>query len=103
MYKTYVTFLLYHVLKGDIKIEAEKNTPNEIVKQLIPLLGNSENIIHISHCTTRLRFKIIDEEKINQDEIEKIECVNGTFFRSGLFQIMLDSQYVTKIYKAFKK
>ncbi|MDI5789501.1 PTS transporter subunit EIIB [Bacillus licheniformis] len=35
----------------------------EIARELLPLIGGAENIISISHCTTRLRFNVRDEEK----------------------------------------
>ena len=71
----------------------------EIARVLLPLIGGAENIISISHCTTRLRFNVRDEEKIDIAAIEKMESVQGTFFRYGLFQIIFGTGVVNKIYK----
>ena len=71
----------------------------EIARVLLPLIGGVENIISISHCTTRLRFNVRDEEKIDIAAIEKMESVQGTFFRYGLFQIIFGTGVVNKIYK----
>ncbi|MCY9423332.1 PTS transporter subunit EIIB, partial [Bacillus paralicheniformis] len=66
----------------------------EIARVLLPLIGGAENIISISHCTTRLRFNVRDEEKIDIAAIEKMESVQGTFFRYGLFQIIFGTGVV---------
>ncbi|MCI3987154.1 PTS glucose/sucrose transporter subunit IIB, partial [Bacillus vallismortis] len=56
-------------------------------------------IISISHCTTRLRFEVKDETKIDKHAIKQLQGVQGTFFRYGLFQIILGAGVVNKIYK----
>lgn len=71
----------------------------EIARELLPLIGGAENVISISHCTTRLRFNVRDETKIDIAAVEKMESVQGTFFRYGLFQIIFGAGVVNKIYK----
>ncbi|MGZ3120193.1 sucrose-specific PTS transporter subunit IIBC, partial [Bacillus subtilis] len=71
----------------------------EIAKELLLLAGGKNNIISISHCTTRLRFDVKDETKIDIHAIENLQGVQGTFFRYGLFQIIFGAGVVNKIYK----
>ncbi|ATH94748.1 PTS system sucrose-specific transporter subunits IIBC [Bacillus glycinifermentans] len=71
----------------------------EIAKELLSRIGGSENVIDISHCTTRLRFNVKDDTKIDIASIEELEHVQGTFFRYGLFQIIFGAGTVNKIYK----
>ncbi|GIN68783.1 sucrose-specific PTS transporter subunit IIBC [Bacillus sonorensis] len=71
----------------------------EIARKLLSHIGGSENVMNISHCTTRLRFNVRDEAKIDIAAIEKMESVQGTFFRYGLFQIIFGAGVVHKIYK----
>lgn len=71
----------------------------EIAKELLLLAGGKSNIISISHCTTRLRFEVKDETKIDIRAIENLQGVQGTFFRYGLFQIIFGAGIVNKIYK----
>ncbi|MED4810346.1 PTS transporter subunit EIIB, partial [Bacillus atrophaeus] len=71
----------------------------DIAKELLPLAGGKENIINITHCTTRLRFEVRDETKIDIAAIENMQSVQGTFFRYGLFQIIFGAGIVNKIYK----
>ncbi len=54
----------------------------ETAKQLIKHIGGESNIISATHCATRLRLVIQDEQKISQAGIEEIEGVKGAF--SGL-------------------
>lgn len=71
----------------------------EIANELLLLAGGKNNIISISHCTTRLRFDVKDETKIDIHAIENLQGVQGTFFRYGLFQIIFGAGVVNKIYK----
>lgn len=43
----------------------------ETAKQLIKHIGGESNIISATHCATRLRLVIQDEQKISQAGIEK--------------------------------
>ena len=61
----------------------------EIIKQLMMLSGGSGNISSITHCATRLRFFIIDKQKVDVDEIRKIKGVLGTVYVGDEFQIVL--------------
>ncbi|MEC1268028.1 sucrose-specific PTS transporter subunit IIBC [Bacillus vallismortis] len=71
----------------------------EIANELLVLIGGKSNIISISHCTTRLRFEVKDETKIDIHAIKQLQGVQGTFFRYGLFQIIFGAGVVNKIYK----
>lgn len=62
---------------------------NEVAGQLMMLCGGSENISSITHCATRLRFFIIDKQKVLVDEVKKIKGVLGTIYMGDEFQIVL--------------
>ncbi|OTO72767.1 MULTISPECIES: beta-glucoside-specific PTS transporter subunit IIABC [unclassified Enterococcus] len=49
----------------------------ETAKQIINNIGGKENISHIEHCSTRLRFTLKDDNKVNKDALESIEGVIG--------------------------
>lgn len=61
----------------------------EVAEQLMMLSGGSENISSITHCATRLRFFIIDKQKVAVEEIKKIKGVLGTVYMGDEFQIIL--------------
>lgn len=56
---------------------------------LITALGGSKNIENITHCMTRLRFKLMDESLINRKSIEKIQGVKGIVIAQGQTQIVI--------------
>ena len=47
-----------------------KQTASEVLKNV----GGKENVSHFEHCSTRLRFSLVDSSKVN---VEKLEQVPG--------------------------
>ena len=70
------------------------------VEALLPLIGGRENIQAVSHCMTRMRFVLVDPNKANVAEIEKIPAVKGTFTQAGQFQVIIGND-VAVFYKEF--
>ena len=70
------------------------------VEALLPLIGGRENIQAVSHCMTRMRFVLVDPNKADVDEIEKIPAVKGTFTQAGQFQVIIGND-VAVFYKEF--
>lgn len=50
-----------------------KKTASQVVENI----GGKDNIVHMEHCSTRLRFTLKDESKVNISELEKISGVMG--------------------------
>ena len=42
-----------------------------LAKEIVKNVGGKENVSSLTHCITRLRFKLKDESKANDDVIEK--------------------------------
>ena len=38
-----------------------------LAKKIVENVGGENNVISLVHCATRLRFKLIDESKVNMD------------------------------------
>ena len=70
------------------------------VEALLPLIGGRENIQAVSHCMTRMRFVLVDPNKADVTEIEKIPAVKGTFTQAGQFQVIIGND-VAVFYKEF--
>ncbi|PXZ02553.1 beta-glucoside-specific PTS transporter subunit IIABC [Gilliamella apicola] len=49
----------------------------KIAKAILDNIGGKENIIHLEHCSTRLRFNLKDENLLNISALEKIDGVMG--------------------------
>lgn len=75
----------------------------DIANQLLPLLGGKENIISATHCATRLRLVLKDDQKAQKKEIENLDAVKGAFLSSGQFQIIFGTGAVNKVYAAFSE
>lgn len=68
-------------------------------QQIIEHVGGEENIQAATHCVTRLRLSLYDESKVNQEELEKLEAVKGSFSTNGQFQVVVGQGTVDKVYK----
>lgn len=73
-------------------------TNKDIAKDVITSLGGNENIESVTHCATRLRVIVKDKEKVQENEVENIDKVKGSFFNSGQYQIIFGTGTVNKIY-----
>lgn len=58
-------------------------------KDLLKAIGGKENVTAVTHCATRMRFVLGDENKANVKAIEAIPVVKGTFTNAGQFQVII--------------
>ena len=72
---------------------------NQIAKDILENVGGQENIAHVTHCFTRLRFVLKDESKVNKEVLERIESVISVVFAGGQCQVVCGAK-VTKVYEA---
>ena len=61
----------------------------DAINNIIRLVGGEGNINKVWHCMTRLRFDLIDENKVDQGEIKKLPGVLGAQIQSDQFQIII--------------
>lgn len=73
-------------------------TNKELAKKIIELVGSEKNINSLTHCVTRLRFVLKDENKANTKEIEKLDGVLGVQKKAGQYQVIVGSK-VNKVYQ----
>ncbi len=74
---------------------------DKTARALLPLLGGRENIASAAHCATRLRLVMVDDSKVQKEEIEALEGVKGCFRNAGQMQIIFGSGLVNKVHAAF--
>ncbi|MBP2079599.1 sucrose-specific PTS transporter subunit IIBC [Oceanobacillus polygoni] len=74
-----------------------------IAEELIKSVGGPENIESVTHCATRMRFIILDEEKVDKESVEEIDKVKGAFFNSGQYQVIFGTGTVNRIYEEIAK
>ncbi|WES69589.1 PTS transporter subunit EIIC [Superficieibacter sp. HKU1] len=61
----------------------------EAITSIIRLVGGQGNINNVWHCMTRLRFDLVDDNKVDQSEIQKLPGVLGAQLQSDQFQIII--------------
>lgn len=68
-----------------------------IAHEVIENVGGKENIISVTHCATRLRFQLRNNDLRNEDVISDIEGVKGVFLSQTQFQIIFGSGLVSLV------
>ena len=61
----------------------------EAINNIIRLVGGQGNINKVWHCMTRLRFDLVDDDKVDQQEIKKLPGVLGAQLQSDQFQVII--------------
>lgn len=67
-------------------------------RQILPLLGGTENIISAAHCATRLRLVLKDSSIVDKPALEALDAVKGTFLSGGQFQVVIGQGAVNRVY-----
>ncbi len=67
---------------------AKKNY-DELAQDIVRQIGGPENILSLTHCVTRLRFKLADEGKANTEEIKNIKGVMTVVQAGGQYQVVI--------------
>lgn len=61
-------------------------------KEIITNIGGVENIKSLTHCATRLRFKVSDKERIEMDNLENVNGVIKVLDAGGQIQVVIGNQ-----------
>lgn len=70
--------------------------------ELLKLLGNEGNIKTVTHCMTRMRFVLYDENIVEDEKVKAIPGVLGVARQSGQYQVIIGNE-VTACYDEFMK
>ncbi|KAI4452730.1 hypothetical protein C823_007315 [Eubacterium plexicaudatum ASF492] len=49
-----------------------------IAKTVLRLVGGEENVAHLEHCSTRLRFTVANAGKVDKDGLKATKGVMGS-------------------------
>ena len=72
-------------------------------REIVKAVGGKDNISKATHCVTRLRFALKDEEKVDVAALENLDVVKGTFSANGQYQVVIGQGTVDKVYAAMSK
>lgn len=70
----------------------------EIAIQVLEHIGGEENVSHVTHCVTRLRFNLKDDSKVSIEKLKKVKGVMGCVDKGGQFQVIIGND-VSDVYK----
>lgn len=73
-----------------------------LAKTIIKNVGGKDNVISVVHCTTRLRFKLKDEKKANDDVLKDTDGVVTVVKAGGQYQVVIGNE-VADVYEAVLK
>ncbi len=70
----------------------------ELAKEIVKQVGGKDNVISLTHCITRLRFKLKDENIANDEVIKGMDGVVTVMKSGGQYQIVIGNQ-VANVYE----
>lgn len=69
----------------------------QLAKDIIKNVGGKENVNSLTHCVTRLRFKLKDENKANTDVLKNMDGVVTVVKSGGQYQVVIGN-HVPDVY-----
>lgn len=70
----------------------------ELANKIIDQVGGEKNVKSLTHCATRLRFNLKDDQKPNEETLKKTPGVMGVVNKGGQYQVIIGSD-VGSVYK----
>ena len=61
----------------------------KLAADIVKNVGGKENVVSLAHCITRLRFKLKDEKKANEDVLKAMDEVITVVKSGGQFQVVI--------------
>ena len=71
----------------------------QLAKNIVANVGGEENVISLTHCVTRLRFKLKDEDKADGTKLSAMQGVLKVLQSGGQYQVVIGKD-VTDVYDA---
>ena len=71
------------------------------VKAIVDAIGGKENLDTATHCVTRLRLVLKDDNKVDKDALSDNPLVKGQFKADHQYQIVIGPGTVDEVYKQF--
>ncbi|KAA2275002.1 beta-glucoside-specific PTS transporter subunit IIABC [Staphylococcus haemolyticus] len=73
-----------------------------LAKDIVDKVGGSENINSLTHCITRLRFKLKDEDKADTEYLKNRDGIVTVMKSAGQYQVVIGN-HVPDVYEAVTK
>ena len=69
----------------------------DLAKAIVKNIGRKENVSSLTHCITRLRFKLKDESKAKNEVIKNMDGVVTVMKSGGQYQVVIGN-HVPEVY-----
>ena len=69
-----------------------------LAREIVENVGGKENINSLTHCVTRLRFKLKDESKANDEALKNMDGVVTVMKSGGQYQVVIGN-HVPRVYE----
>ncbi|MGM0241056.1 beta-glucoside-specific PTS transporter subunit IIABC [Enterococcus sp. AZ103] len=73
-----------------------------LAHDIVEKLGGKDNITDGYHCQTRLRFKVVDDSKIDVKGLEALDGVTKYIFNAGVHQVVIGT-HVKDVFEEIEK
>lgn len=70
----------------------------QLAKDIIKNIGGKENINSLTHCITRLRFRLKDESKAKDETLKKMDGIVTVMKSAGQYQVVIGN-HVPQVYE----
>lgn len=70
----------------------------ELVEYIIDNVGGKDNVDNVTHCLTRLRFKLKDDSKVNEDALKNKKGIITAQSAGGKYQVVIGT-HVGDVYE----
>ncbi|MDU5337299.1 beta-glucoside-specific PTS transporter subunit IIABC [Enterococcus sp.] len=74
----------------------------KLSKDILDSIGGSENISSMTHCQTRLRFVLKNNEIVDNEKVKNIDGVVNVIESGGQFQVVIGT-HVEEVYEELEK
>ncbi len=65
----------------------------EMAKSIVEKIGGPENVVKYTHCVTRLRFVLKNEDKIDEEGLKSVSGVMGVVNRGGSIRLLSEAMW----------
>lgn len=72
-----------------------------LAHSIVKCVGGEDNVVHLEHCSTRLRFQLADHDKVDVEALKKVGGVMGVI-DAAQFQVVIGND-VIEAYDAIMK
>lgn len=70
----------------------------KLASQIVDLVGGKGNVSSLTHCITRLRFKLKAESKAQTEVLKNVEGIVTVIQSGGQYQVVIGN-HVPEVYK----